>query len=229
MPIGPLSQFEPRKNIKLFAFFWFLNRVCASCAAVRPARRSGRHAQRSVQNRARTGKASCEGHLPARMASLFTPPALTGARSAMRNNEPNVSLRSGIALLQRRAFVGSRRAARPARRRRAQRHAQHVGALLEQALVLPQRREPRECARLVRGRDRPRRARHAKGPRRGGLPRTTTRHRVRHIRDFFPISPQPPRARVSPLLSPSPRVRTRARSRAPPAKARVVFHLLKLT
>ena len=49
------------------------------------------------------------------MASLFTPPALTGARSAMRNNEPNVSLRSGIAPLQRRAFVGSRRAARPVR------------------------------------------------------------------------------------------------------------------
>ena len=33
----------------------------------------------------------------------------------MRNNEPNVSLRSGIAPLQRRAFVGSRRAARPVR------------------------------------------------------------------------------------------------------------------
>ena len=49
------------------------------------------------------------------MASLFTPPALTGARSAMRHNEPNVSLRSGIAPLQRRAFVGSRRAARPVR------------------------------------------------------------------------------------------------------------------
>ena len=33
----------------------------------------------------------------------------------MRHNEPNVSLRSGIAPLQRRAFVGSRRAARPVR------------------------------------------------------------------------------------------------------------------
>ena len=49
------------------------------------------------------------------MASLSTSPALTGARSAMRHNEPNVSLKSGIAPLQRRAFVGSRRAARPVR------------------------------------------------------------------------------------------------------------------
>ena len=47
------------------------------------------------------------------MASLSTPPAFTGARSALRHNEPNVSLKSGIAPLQRRAFVGSRRAARP--------------------------------------------------------------------------------------------------------------------
>ena len=49
------------------------------------------------------------------MASLTTSPAFTGARSAMRHNEPNVSLKSGIAPLQRRAFVGSRRAARPVR------------------------------------------------------------------------------------------------------------------
>ena len=85
-----------------------------SATCTRPARGSGRHGRCAAEPREKKRRGRRRRPKVLTMASLSAAPAFTGAKSAMRHNEPNARLaRSGIAPLRHRAVV-ARRSARAA-------------------------------------------------------------------------------------------------------------------
>ena len=115
----------------------------ATCT--RPARGSGRHGRCAAEPREKKRRGRRRRPKVLTMASLSAAPAFTGAKSAMRHNEPSARLaRSGIAPLRHRAVV-ARRSARARGGGRAPTERPTAGI---RPLTRARRRTPRPAAAI---------------------------------------------------------------------------------